>query len=218
MPPIHAIRAVKDRGVSVYQGRASGPRRVWELLDDAWVNDNFNRDFLVQLRNNGGTKQKVAVGSSASAGDHQGDKDYCVSIAAARALRSCGYPEVADFVESHAAEVLACKTNQVQHIGVLLNSRGGWQKTKHIPNFDPLADTSMHATIVQLSDSNGSNTHAIGIAGRWLFDSNQKEALPLTAKSLNACCLGDATFDHASYAVRLFPGKRLKKRKRETTV
>ena len=77
----------------------------------------------------------------------------------------------------------------------------------------PLA--SPHPTVVQLSASDGDNTHVVGIAGDWIFDSNRHHALPLSKESLDACCIGRATFSHASYAVRLVPGKKMLKRKRD---
>ena len=92
---------------------------------------------------------------------------------------------------------------------------GGWEATQHLPNYDPINDRSDLPTIVQLCDSDEDNTHVVGVCGDWIFDSNRGHALPLEAASLDACCVGAATFLRVSYAVRLVPGRKLlKKRKR----
>ena len=68
---------------------------------------------------------------------------------------------------------------------------------------------------MQLCDSDDDNRHVVAIADNWIFDSNRCGALRLSRASLDACCLGAATFSHVSYAARFVPGKNLRKRKRE---
>ena len=76
-----------------------------------------------------------------------------------------------------------------------------------------------HPTMVQLCsvDEFGyeNNEHIVAIAGDWIFDSNKTHALPLSAESLDACCLDGDKFLRVSYAVRFIPGKKLLKRKRD---
>ena len=148
---------------------------------------------------------------------HQGSANYCASYGPASALRFCGFAEHADHLEAQAEELLAATTNQAAKAVDMMVAFGGFagDKTKQLTNFDPLADRSPHPTIVQLSDSNRDNRHAVAIAGEWIFDSNKHHALPLSKESLDACCLGRATFSHVSYAVRLVPSKKLLKRRRE---
>ena len=42
--------------------------------------------------------------------------------------------------------------------------------------------------VMALHGSDGSTTHAVAIAGKWIFDSNLATALPLTKESLDFCC------------------------------
>ena len=87
-------------------------------------------------------------------------------------------------------------------------------KTKDCFTFDPLTDRSPLPTLVQLSDG-VSNTHIVGIAGDFVYNSNWHEPRLLSPEALDACCPGVHTFKHASYAARLCPGKKLRKRARE---
>ena len=196
--------------------------------------------FLQELRSNGGKALVVPAGRAAAGGAlggvpdggsgelgspppltiavvpgvvHQGDQPYCASYGLASALRHCGFQAHAEHLESRAAEVLACKTNQAAKAVLVVDSKGGWSETKRLGNFDPLTDRSPHPTIVQLNASDGDNTHVVGVAGDWIFDSNKPAALPLSRESLDACCLGDAVFKNASYAVRLVAGTKLKRKR-----
>jgi hypothetical protein len=87
----------------------------------------------------------------------------------------------------------------------------GWKETARIKNFDPLSNRSQDVTIVQLCATDGDNTHIIAIAGDWLFDSNRHSAMPLSRENLDRCCLGAEKFLRSSYAVRLVPGKKLRR-------
>ena len=199
--------------------------------------------FLEELKSNGGKALVVpkgrAAGNGALGGDvsedggrgepggtpppptmavvpsvtNQGDHPYCASYGLSSALRHCGYTEHAQHLEDRAEEVLSCKTSQAARAVLFVDGKGGWSETRRLGDFDPLSDRSPHPTIVQLNDSDNDNTHVVGIAGEWIFDSNKHEALPLTRESFNACCLGDAPFKNVAYAVRFVPGKKLKRKR-----
>ena len=104
----------------------------------------------------------------------------------------------------------------------IVDHLGGWAATQHLLNFDPLADRSPYPTIVQLCDSDDDNSHVIAITGDWLFDSNRPHTIPLVDRSsLDACCIGHATFKRVSattspscaqMAARRFPCPRVVQR------
>ena len=66
----------------------------------------------------------------------------------------------------------------------------------------------------QLNGRLDSNEHINGIADDLIYNSNWHEPRELSPQALDACCPGAATFSHTSYAVRLHPGKALRKRVR----
>ena len=47
--------------------------------------------------------------------------------------------------------------------------------------FDIFNDISKNFSLVQLVGGNGDTNHAVSIVGKWIFDSNYKISLPLTA-------------------------------------
>ena len=161
----------------------------------------------------GGIGKSASTDAVAPSVTHQGQANYCASYGLASALRFCGYVDHADHLECKAEEVLAATTNQAAKAVDVLVAFGGWAETKELTNFDPLAERSPHPTIVQVCASDGDNTHIVALAGDWIFDSNLHSALPLSKESLDACCLGLAAFSHASYSVRLVPGKKLKRKR-----
>jgi hypothetical protein len=245
-PPIYEMRAFVYALTVVYHGLVRHAFE-WERLPIAWVRENCDETWLATLRANSGKPFVWPKGRAAAVGapavgasdlgrtgrpgntgnltgvlvpsvNHQGAHNHCAALGISSALRYRGFVEHADNIASRAPDVLACKTNQAAAAVQLLRDQGGWAETICLSNFDPLADSSENPTIVQLSDSSGDNTHVVGVAGGWIFDSNRHEALPLSRASLDACCLGNATFSHASYAVRFVPGKKLQKRKRDNAV
>ena len=54
-----------------------------------------------------------------------------------------------------------------------------------------MTNASNHVTLVQLEDMNGNVTHSCSIAGKWIFDSNFKKALPLDRESFDLICCSD---------------------------
>jgi len=50
--------------------------------------------------------------------------------------------------------------------------------------------------VVLLRGSDGKEDHCVTILGKWIFDSNLKNAIPLTKESLDLCCSSDDSNDH----------------------
>ena len=99
----------------------------------------------------------------------------------------------------------------------VLEKAGGWSEPAilNCATFDPLVDRSPLPTILQLSDGLD-NTHVVGIAGDYVYNSNWRERRLLSPEALDACCDGTpGSFKHASYAARLNPGTKLRKRVRK---
>ena len=70
---------------------------------------------------------------------------------------------------------------------------------------------------MQLIGSDGAGTHAVATLGGLIFDAAEARALPLSRAALDQCVgaqLNGACFSHVARAVRLVPGKRLRKRLR----
>ena len=68
---------------------------------------------------------------------------------------------------------------------------------------------------VQLVGSDGAGTHAVATLGGLIFDAAEERALPLSHASLDRCVgmhLNGATFSHVARAVKLVPGKSVRKR------
>ena len=240
--PIYKLWAEKQGDRVVYHGLVRGAPG-WEALEEPWVLENFGQygHWLETLRSNGGKPLVVPMGRAAAgipvesgASDqhgglggsgptrvvvpsvvtHQGERPYCSTYGPAGALRFCGYIEQAEALEACADELLACATHQAASAVQRLTGMGGWAKTEHVKSFNPLLDRSPHPTVLQICASDGDNTHVVGLAGDWIFDSNYHEPLPLCAASLDSCCIGAATYLRASYAVRLEPGKALKRKRK----
>ena len=65
--------------------------------------------------------------------------------------------------------------------------------------------------------SDGAGTHAVATLGGLIFDAAERRALPLSRAALDHCVgaqLNGARFSHVARAVRLVPGKSLRKRLR----
>jgi len=82
---------------------------------------------------------------------------------------------------------------------------------------NPLASPVPEPVNLQLVGSDGAGTHAVATLGSLIFDAAEARALPLSRASLDRCVgthLNGATFSHVARAVRLIPGKSLRKRLR----
>ena len=91
-----------------------------------------------------------------------------------------------------------------------------WQVVPLVQH-DPLTTMIDTPVNLQLVGSDGAGTHAVATLGGLIFDAAEARALPLSRAALD-CCVGaqlnGARFSHVARAVRLVPGKSLRKRLR----
>jgi hypothetical protein len=89
----------------------------------------------------------------------------------------------------------------------------GWS-SRPIATHDPLATLIDTPVNLQLVGSDGAGTHAVATLGGLIFDAAEARALPLSRAALDHCVgaqLNGARFSHVARAVRLVPGKSLRK-------
>ena len=99
---------------------------------------------------------------------------------------------------------------------VVNDSVAGWDVAP-ISGHDPLAMVIDTPVNLQLVGSDGAGTHAVATLGGLIFDASEARALPLSRAALDHCVgaqLNGARFSHVARAVRLVPGKSLRKRLR----
>ena len=99
---------------------------------------------------------------------------------------------------------------------VVNDSVAGWDVAP-ISGHDPLAMVIDAPVNLQLVGSDGAGTHAVATLGGLVFDASEARALPLSRAALDHCVgaqLNGARFSHVARAVRLVPGKSLRKRLR----
>ena len=105
------------------------------------------------------------------------------------------------------------------HVATLASQRtdaAGWS-SRPIAGHDPLATIIDTPVNLQIVGSDGAGTHAVATLGKLIFDAAEPRALPLSRAALDHCVgaqLNGARFSHVARAVRLVPGKRLRKRLR----
>ena len=234
--PIHKAWAEKLKKGFAYHGLAKDSPK-WEKLKPAWVAANFEATFLEKLRSRPGeplcipkgcaeesvpaaggvTDPRGGIGGSGftfvvvPSVTFQGNNPFCASYGLSSGLRHIGFPDKADQLEKMAPSIYLCGTNEAAEAVSQVAKMGGFESVLPLPNFRPLQDKSPWPTQIQLYDSEGFNAHVICTVGNWLFNSNWKEAVPLTPENLDAACLGVATFVRCSNAWRVVPGKKLRK-------
>jgi hypothetical protein len=81
-----------------------------------------------------------------------------------------------------------CKVLQPRRIQT--KSERQWDQGLHI-GYDPLQDFCHYPIVLQLQDADGGIQHAVTIVEDWIFDSNNRHALPRTRAALNWCCSTD---------------------------
>ena len=94
---------------------------------------------------------------------------------------------------------------------VVTDSAAGWEVVP-IHGHDPLATIFSEPVNLQLVGSDGAGTHAVATLGSLIFDAAEARAMPLSRAALDRCV--GARFSHVARAVRLVPGKGLRKRLR----
>ena len=143
----------------------------------------------------------------------QGGADLCAAYGLASAVRFFGDAAAADAIAVCASAALASDDAFGYVCATVRADAAGWAETP-LPNHNPLQVRVAEPVMLQLVGSDGAGTHAVATVGDLIFDAAEPRALPLTHASLNRCVgthLNGATFSHVARAVRLVPGKSLRK-------
>ena len=144
----------------------------------------------------------------------QGDADFCAAYGLACALHTYGDAAAAVQVAGSARAALT-SGDAFGHVRkVVRSAAAGWSQVP-LTNHDPLQVCIEEPVHLQLVGSDGAGTHAVATLGRLIFDAAEASALPLSRASLDRCVgkhLNGATFSHVARAVRLVPGKSVRKR------
>ena len=82
----------------------------------------------------------------------------------------------------------------------------GWRVRRlKNPQVADVVKPSPFVTIMALQDSDGSSEHTLATVGRWIFDTNHQQAIPLSTDGFDQCCLGNTTLVRVVKAVQLYP-------------
>jgi hypothetical protein len=143
----------------------------------------------------------------------QGGADLCAAYGLASAVHHFGDQSVAATIAACAKAALA-SGDAFGYVRAAVNSGiAGWS-VANLKSYDPLSKFIADPVLLQLAGSDGAGTHAIATMGALIFDSAEKFALPLSRASLDRCVgvnLNGATFSHVARAVRVVPGKSVRK-------
>jgi hypothetical protein len=190
-------------------------------LENDWVDENFEEDFLSSLKEEGQRKRmfnKIPPGNARSEPAivpdslidpaapkicfHQDMNKTCVTDSLASALFFLGELGLAGDVHKYGRSI----TNNgeypvISHLGLVRSfmSQKGHSWTPHLIDSrrtdlcDPF-EMSNFPKLVVLEGTDGDTGHAVCVVDNWIFDSSLKFALPLTREALNFCCGDDDEF------------------------
>jgi hypothetical protein len=119
-------------------------------------------------------------------------------------------------LERSTPPLLVAAHMRVANLASQRTDAAGWS-SRPIAGHDPLATIIDTPVNLQLVGSDGAGTHAVATLGGLIFDAAEPRALPLSRAALDHCVgaqLNGARFSHVARAVRLVPGKSLRKRLR----
>jgi hypothetical protein len=146
----------------------------------------------------------------------QGAADFCAARGLASAMHEYGDAAGAAAIAACARAALA-SGDAFRHVTDAVRTHAaGWSSTP-IAGHNPLATVVDTPVNLQLVGSDGAGTHAVATLGGLIFDSAEACALPLSRASLDYCVgarLNGARFSHVARAVRLVPGKSVRKQLR----
>ena len=143
----------------------------------------------------------------------QGGFDLCAAYGLASAVHAYGDVSAAAAIAASARAALA-SGDAFRHVRTVVESQAaGWSEVPLVKH-DPLTALIAEPVHLQLVGSDGAGTHAVATLGGLIFDSAEACALPLSRAALDRCVgvhLNGATFSHVARAVRLVPGKSVRK-------
>jgi hypothetical protein len=226
-------------GGVMWRGRLRGGREL--DLEGAWVRRNFQKRFLSTVCAAGGAfvhvptgraregptavssvpreihfAQSTTVNSAAecpSVAYRQGGADLCVAYGLASAVHAFGDVAAARTIAARAHAALASGDAFGFVRSTVRQAVPGWDPVP-LPRHDPLAARFSEPVLMQLVGSDGAGSHAVATMGGLVFDATESWALPLSRDALDRCVgvhVNGATFSHVARAVRLVPGKSVRK-------
>jgi len=85
------------------------------------------------------------------------------------------------------------RTNALSYFSDLLRKRKPplFLKKLKASNWNMFENDNNHLVVVLLQGSDNTEDHCVTICGKWIFDSNLKNAIPLSKESLDLCCSSD---------------------------
>ena len=146
----------------------------------------------------------------------QGAADLCVTYGLASAMHEYGDAVGAKAIANCARAALASSNAFGFVTEAVRTDAAGWYSAP-IADHDPLVCIIDTPVNMQLVGSDGAGTHAVATLGGFIFDAAEQRTLPLSRAALDHCVgaqLNGARFSHVARAVRLVPGKSLRKRLR----
>ena len=189
---------------------------VQEKLNADWVEENVAKTVLGFLRNHSGMFYRLPPGSihiddgpseplqgrwepppRPIVPFRQGNNNTCVYHSFASCLYYLGIRDLAKYVNEKARK----ESTKVDNLERLIKTVHTFKKKKipykHFKNeqYDLLThngdyEDARNPTVYVLQGEDGNCEHAITVTGPWIFDSNLKNAIPLTQNSLNWCVMG----------------------------
>ena len=146
----------------------------------------------------------------------RGAADFCAAYGLASAVHEFGDAASAAAIAACGRAALA-SVDAFGHVRNTVNdAAAGWDVVP-MTNYDPLTAIIDTPVNLQLVGNDGAGTHAVATLGGLIFDAAEPRALPLSRAALDHCVgaqLNGARFSHVARAVRLVPGKSLRKRLR----
>ena len=124
----------------------------------------------------------------------QKKKATCMFDGMASALAALGLKKTAAKVHDQARASLKLQQNKekLALLTFILETHEPWlgknkSRYKKRGDLDLLQNKSDSPTVAVLESIDGGCNHSVTIVGEWIFDSNEKKALPLCMESLNRC-------------------------------
>ena len=178
------------------------------IVNEEYVSSNFGDRFTEECKRLGDKRYlPIPVGSSRSSvlpfvpnlqhanapkiKYQQGDHDTCVFSSLASALYYTGISKLKELANDihQRSKKISGGINSLPLLRKIVEERASWLACNKVKgNFNWEKDLNANMILVGvMQDSEGSCQHAVTIYKRWVFDSNEKVALPLCRESLDCC-------------------------------
>jgi hypothetical protein len=192
-------------------------------LDTNWVETNFDKKFLSQVKNmsegktaflevppgddkhhSEGTFEAVAIGPPIKYQQTEGERT-CMVYSMASAVHGAGLRQAASEIKN-VAKKYEFKVGAFGKFINFLQKRFGalTSKTEHAATFDLLEKQKNLLIMACIRGRDGKQDHCICIYNDWIYDSNFQKALTLTRESLDVCCSSEnqpTTYDGCAHVV-----------------